>query len=160
MSDAGERDSTPRSEREPQVEGVSPEMERPAGDAPIPGASQGYEHWPTGPIEISPMVTGPDADAAAFAHDDWEPQVDPDVVDDARLAPWALFAAIVALAASMFIGWGIPVAIVAVIAAVMCLRRPIENRGMALWALVLGIAATVFSSVWLIWAAMQLERLG
>lgn len=60
----------------------------------------------------------------------------------------------------MFVGWAIPVAVIAVIAAVMSLRRPVENREMALWALVLGIAATVFSAVWLIWAAMQLERLG
>jgi hypothetical protein len=148
------------SDPEPHLEGVSPEMEHPAGEAPVYGATHDYAKLPTTPLNIEPVISGPDADAAAFVHDDWEPEPEHDLIDDARLAPWALFAAIVALAASMFVGWGIPVAIVAVIAAVMCLRRPIENRGMALWALVLGIAATVFSSVWLIWAAMQLERLG
>ncbi len=148
------------SDEEPHVDAVSPEMERPATDAPVPGASKDYAHLPTGPLNVEPVISGPDADAQAFVHDDWEPEPEPDPIDDARLAPWALFAAIVALAGSMFVGWGIPVAIVAMIAAVMCLRRPIENREMALWALVLSIAATVFSAAWLIWAAMQLERLG
>ena len=66
----------------------------------------------------------------------------------------------VALAVSFFVGWGIPVAIVAVIAAVMALRRPVESRAMARWALVLGLTATVYSLGWLVWAGMQFERLG
>lgn len=148
------------SDPEPHLDRVSDEMERPAGAAPVPGAKKGYDHLPTGPLNVEPVVSGPDADAAAFQYAEWEPHSEPKQVDDARLAPWALFAAIVALAASMFVGWAIPVAVIAVIAAVMSLRRPVENREMALWALVLGIAATVFSAVWLIWAAMQLERLG
>ena len=148
------------SENEPRLDRVSPEMETPAAGASVPGADRDYAHLPTGPLNVEPVISGPDADAQAFVPEQWEPEPEPDLIDDARLAPWALFAAIVALAGSMFVGWGIPVAIVAVIAAVMCLRRPMENREMALWALVLGIAATVFSAVWLIWAAMQLERLG
>lgn len=148
------------SENEPRVDGVSPEMERPASAAPVPGSSKDYAHLPTGPLNVEPVISGPDADAEAFTPDEWEPAPEPEPIDEARLAPWALFAAIVALAGSMFVGWGIPVAIVAMIAAVMCLRRPVENREMAMWALVLSIAATVFSAVWMIWAAMQLERLG
>ena len=69
-------------------------------------------------------------------------------------------AALGLLATSMFVGWGIPVAIIAVIAAVMSLRRPIESRSVAIWALVLGLAATLFSAGWLIWAAMQFEIMG
>jgi hypothetical protein len=68
-------------------------------------------------------------------------------------------AAIVALGASFFVGWAVPVAVVAVIAAVMSLRRPVESRSMARWALVLGLCATVYSLGWLVWAGMQFERL-
>jgi len=145
---------------DPRIEGPTPEVERPQGPASMPGASKGYGKLPTGPVSVEPVVSGPDADAQAFDDTDWTPTANREPVDDARLAPWALFAAIVALATSMFVGWGIPVAIVAVIAAVMSLRRPMESRAMAVWALVLGLAATLFSAGWLIWAAMQFEIMG
>jgi len=110
-------------------------------------------------VGIEPVVvSGPDLDHAE--DDAWEPAVEPVAVDDTRLAPWALLAAIVALGASFFVGWGIPVAVVAVIAAIMSLRRPVENRAIARWALVLGLCATVYSLGWLVWAGMQFERLG
>ncbi|MGB3731765.1 hypothetical protein [Microbacterium sp.] len=144
---------------DPRIEGPTPEVDRPEGGAALPGARKGYDRLPTGPVPMAPLV--PD-DAEEFAGTGWAPTVEPapEPVDDARLAPWALVAAIVALATSMFVGWGIPVAIVAVIAAIMSLRRPIENRAMAMWALVLGLCATLFSAGWLLWAAMQLESLG
>ena len=91
---------------------------------------------------------------------DWEPSPGAAAVDDTRLAPWALMAAIVALSASFFVGWAVPIAIVAVIASIMSLRRPVESRAIAHWALVLGLCATVYSLGWLVWAGMQFERLG
>lgn len=146
---------------DPRIEGPTPEVERPEGSAALPGASKGYGKLPTAPIPVERTNHEPDAEAFA-TRSDWEPHAesDPVPVDDARLAPWALFAAIVALATSMFVGWGIPVAIVAVISAFMSLRRPLESRAIAMWALVLGLCATLFSAGWLIWATMQFERLG
>ncbi|MEE6389078.1 MULTISPECIES: hypothetical protein [Microbacterium] len=143
-----------------RVERASGQVERPAGTARLPGAPrEGYTKLPTGPVGIEPVVvSGPDLDHAE--DDAWEPAVEPVAVDDTRLAPWALLAAIVALGASFFVGWGIPVAVVAVIAAIMSLRRPVENRAIARWALVLGLCATVYSLGWLVWAGMQFERLG
>ncbi|MCT1477858.1 hypothetical protein [Microbacterium sp. p3-SID336] len=143
-----------------RVERASGQVERPAGAARLPGAPrEGYTKLPTGPVGIEPVVvTGPDLD-----HDgvrEWEPSEERAPVDDTRLAPWALLAAIVALGASFFVGWGIPVAVVAVIAAIMSLRRPVENRAMARWALALGLLATVYSLAWLVWAGMQFEKLG
>lgn len=147
----------PRSEGDeaPRVEQPSAEVERPEGTASMPGASKGYGRLPTAPVPVD-RTNAPDAEEYAV----WAPSPADEHVDDTRLAPWALFAAIVALATSMFVGWGIPVAIVAVIAAIMTLRRPIENRAMAMWALVLGVFAALFSTGWLIWAAMQFEMLG
>lgn len=144
----------------PRYEEPSPEVERPAGAARMPGAPrEGYTKMPTGPVGVEPVVTsGPD-DTAGMPAVQWAPR-DEGVDDGPRLAPWALVAAIVALCASFFVGWGIPLAIVAVVAAIMSLRRPVENRAVARWALVLGLAATIYSLGWLIWAAQQVETLG
>jgi hypothetical protein len=144
-----------------RIEGPSGEVERPAGSARLPGARRdGYTKLPTGPVGIEPVVaTGPHLEADD-SDEEWSPSDTPVRVDDTRLAPWALMAAIVALCASFFVGWGIPVAIVAVIASIMSLRRPTENRAMARWALVLGLTATAYSLGWLVWAGLQFERLG
>lgn len=143
---------------DPRIENPTPEVARPGGSTALPGAAKGYDKLPTAPVPVERTIENSDA----VVRGAWEPAEPPEAepVDDARLAPWALFAAIVALATSMFVGWGVPVAIVAVIAAIMSLRRPIENRGVAMWALVLGLCATLFSTGWLIWAAMQFESMG
>jgi hypothetical protein len=158
----GGRESTPPPRT--RVERAGDDVERPAGSARLPGARRdGYTKLPTGPVGVEPVVvSGPDADSVGSpALHEWEPSTSASApVDDARLAPWALFAAIVALGASFFVGWGIPVAIVAVIASIMSLRRPAESRAIARWALVLSLTATVYSLGWLVWAGMQFERLG
>lgn len=143
------------------IEEPSGEVERPAGTARLPGARrEGYTKLPTGPVGIEPVVaSGPHLEVEATT-EQWEPTDAPAHIDDTRLAPWALLASIVALCASFFVGWGIPVAIVGVIAAIMSLRRPLENHVMARWALVLGLAATAYSLGWLVWAGLQFERLG
>ncbi len=143
------------------IEGPSGEVERPAGSARLPGAREGgYTRLPTGPVGVEPVVaSGPDVDHPE-SDPGWEPSAGTAHVDDTRLAPWALLAAIVALVASFFVGWGIPLAVVAVVAAIMSLRRPAESRAIGRWALVLGLCATVYSLGWLVWAGMQFERLG
>ena len=143
------------------IEGLSPEIERPAGSARLPGARRdGYTKLPTGPVGIEPVVVSRAEAGSGDEAAPWEPPAAPPPADEMRLAPWALFAAIVALGASFFVGWGIPVAVVAVIASVMALRRPAESRAMARWALVLSLTATVYSLGWLVWAGMQFERIG
>ncbi|GAA1532963.1 hypothetical protein HD600_001944 [Microbacterium ginsengiterrae] len=145
---------------QPRVEAPSPDVEHPADSAQVPGARQaGYTRMPTGPLDVMPLVASGPADTAGSPAVQWAP-ADESVDDSGRLAPWALVAAIVALIASWFVGWGIPLAIIAVVAAIMSLRRPVESRSIATWALVLGLAATVFSLGWLIWAAMQFEQMG
>ena len=145
----------------PAFEEPSAEVERPLGAARMPGAPrEGYTKMPTGPVGVEPVVASGPADTAGTPALQWAPYEAADAEDSARLAPWALVAAIVALCASFFVGWGIPLAIVAVVAAIMSLRRPTESRAIARWALVLGLAATIYSLGWLIWAAMQFENLG
>ena len=159
MSDPTEKPA-PSGSLEPTVEPVRPEMEQPADAARVPGTRRGeYTRLPTGPVGVDPVIASGPADTAGMPEPQWAPN-DEVVEDTARLAPWALVAAIVALIASWFVGWGIPLAIIAVVAAIMSLRRPVESRSIATWALVLGLAATLFSLGWLIWAAMQFEQVG
>lgn len=158
-AEATRAEATP-STTEPTLEEPTAEVERPVGTARMPGVPrEGYTRLPTGPVNVEPVVSGP-ADTAGMPAVQWAPNDASMSEDNTRLAPWALFAAVVALVASWFVGWGIPLAIVAVIAAIMSLRRPVESRGVARWALVLGLAATIFSLGWLIWAAMQFETPG
>ncbi|MBS1907059.1 MAG: hypothetical protein JST33_10940 [Actinobacteria bacterium] len=135
-----------------------------------------YTRLPTAPVpvgvESGPQLDGGaepeelelDRDGSAHAHAEWhptdgtEPPAQP--VAEPRLAPWALLSAIVALFSSLFVGWGIPVAIVSVIAAIMSLRRPWESRAMSIWALVLGAVATLYGVGWLAWAAYRFGWLG
>lgn len=145
----------------PRVDEPSAEVERPKGQARLPGEQRyGYTKFPTGPVGIEPVVASGPADTAGMPAVDWAPYRSSITEDRTRLAPWALVAAIIALIASFFVGWGIALAVVAVVAAIMSLRRPVESRAMARWALILGLAATVYSLSWLIWAALQFEMLG
>lgn len=135
-----------------------------------------YARLPTAPVpmgvERGPQLDGGrdaadvelDRDGSAVAHDEWRPTDGTEPVArpvaEPRLAPWALLSAIVALFSSLFVGWGIPVAIVSVFAAIMSLRRPGENRGVAVWALVLGLVATLYGLGWLVWAAYRFGWFG
>ncbi|MEV7609835.1 hypothetical protein AB0N61_10155 [Microbacterium sp. NPDC089320] len=158
---AGGEPSSGTAMPEARIESPSSEVEHPAGSARMPGSRrEGYTKLPTGPVGVEPVVvSGPVAEDIG-RESEWEPATSASPVDDTRLAPWALMAAVVALVASFFVGWGIPIAVVAVIASIMSLRRPVESRAIARWALVLGLCATVYSLGWLVWAGMQFERLG
>ncbi|MBS1697568.1 MAG: hypothetical protein JST25_04105 [Actinobacteria bacterium] len=134
-----------------------------------------YVRLPTAPVpvrvESGPQLDAPEPETVELERDGttvheehWHPTDGTEPVTlppaEPRLAPWALLSAIVALFASLFVGWGIPVAIVSVAAAVMSLRRPGESRMMSVWALVLGLVATLYSAGWLVWAAYRFGWFG
>jgi hypothetical protein len=144
----------------PRAENPIPEVGESADSTRIPGARRTEYTRMTGPIGMDLTTSSGPSETGGMPAMQWDPRSFEPVEDNARLAPWALLAAIVALVASWFVGWGIPLAIIAVVAAIMSLRRPVESREIAIWALVLGMAATVFSLGWLIWAATQFEQIG
>ncbi len=96
-------------------------------------------------------MTAPDLDAPV----QWAP-VEP-AVPARGLAAWALGFAIVALVVAMFVGWGFPIGLVAIVTAIVALRRPLESRAVAVWALVLGVVSVLYSAGWLLFAATRTD---
>ncbi|MCM3503462.1 hypothetical protein M3667_16450 [Microbacterium sp. P26] len=84
------------------------------------------------------------------------PYVPPAPPAPPSLAPWALAAAILALVASFFTGWLLPLGAVAVILSTVSLRRPHDSTRVGVWSLCLSLLSIVFSAGWLIWGFSQL----
>ena len=123
-------------------------------EAPEPGR---FARLPTAPTAVTAESGGDHAAEGQVVRDvAWTPSDGSELRPrrrEARLAPWALLAAVVALVASCFVGWGIPLGILAAIAAILSLRRPAESRRMSIWALVLALVSCLYSIGWLVWAA-------
>lgn len=71
-----------------------------------------------------------------------------------RRTGWALALAVIALLASLFGAWALPVAAAAVIVAAWAVRRR-THRGAAVWALALAVLAALYSVGWLLWTLGQ-----
>ncbi len=168
MSDtAGKPDGTPpdvRSEgdaadpgpRGAAVEPPSPDVALADEASPLPGAHRGgFQRLPTAPVsvltEIAPAEPG-------TADPQW---LMPDPPAYHRgLASWALAFSIAGLVASLFVGWGFPIALVGIVSAILAMRRPLESRTVAVWALVLGIVSVLYSAGWLLYAASRANLFG
>jgi hypothetical protein len=124
-------------------------------ESTLPGKHRGgFERWPTAPVGITPTESAPDLVAPLL----WAP-AEP-TVPQRGMAAWALVFAIAALLVSTLVGWGFPIGFVAIITAIVALRRPIESRAVAVWALVLGVVSVLYSAGWLLYAATQMNLLG
>jgi hypothetical protein len=133
----------------PRVQEPSSDVAAAPASSRVPGGGVDYSRLPTAPVATT--ATGPDADAPA-----WEPTDTIPTASRSSVAGWALALAILALAVSFFVGWMLPLGAVAVVAAILALRRFGESRAVAVWALVLGALAVLYSAGWLIWAIPQL----
>lgn len=134
------------------VEAPSPDVAPVEAESAIPGRHRGgFERWPTAPVGITPVTTAPDLDAPVL----WAP-AEP-TRPSRGVAAWALGFAILALIVSFFVGWGFPLGLVAIVTAIIALRRPLESRGVAVWALVLGAVSVLYSAGWLAFAASRAD---
>jgi hypothetical protein len=134
------------------VEPPSPDVEPAPASSRIPGAvREGYHQLPTAPVITA--VQGPSEDGAESPLADWQPAPRR---RRTAVGAWALGLAIAALAASLLVGWMLPLGLVAVVLAIVSLRRRGESRAVAVWALVLGAASIVYSAGWLYAAARTL----
>ena len=137
---------------------TAPHVEQTVSDAAaVPTASRvpgavGYGRLPTAPTVTT--LRGPAEGETA----DWDDEPSPR--QRAVVAPWALALAIVALAASFVVGWMLPLGLAAVVVGIVALRRPVESRSIATWAIVLGAVSMLYSAGWLLWAAWQLDLMG
>ena len=61
---------------------------------------------------------------------------------------------------SLFVGWGFPIGLVGVVSAILALRRPLESRAVAVWALLVGVVSMLYSAGWLLYAASRAELIG
>ncbi|MDE0545433.1 hypothetical protein [Microbacterium sp. C7(2022)] len=142
-----------RSEARPRTEGA-PE-DRPHGVAStLPGAHRGgFTRLPTAPTPITsqsaPKEPGTDTDPTPVAQ--W--LMPAEAPPYRGLAGWALGFAIIGLVVSLFVGWGFPIGLVAIVSAIIALFRPLESRAIAVWAIVLGSVSVIYSAGWLIYAA-------
>jgi hypothetical protein len=147
----------------PRVEAPAvapPALVRPTPDvAAVPAASRipgapapGYGRLPTAPVAM--VAYGPSENDTG----QW-PGVEP-TAPRAVVGPWALGLAIVALAASLVVGWMLPLGLTAIIVAIVALRRPVERRSVGTWALVLAGASVLYSAGWLLWAAWRAGLVG
>src|SRR5690606_24659195 len=122
---------------EPVVEPPSPDVALADEASPLPGAHRGgFARLPTAPVD----VTSQSAPAEPGTEEEPpEPVVQWLMPEPSRpqrgLAGWALGFSIVGLLVSLFVGWGFPIGIAGMVSAIMALRRPLESRSMAVWAL-------------------------
>lgn len=146
----------------PVVEGPSPEIALAQDASPLPGAHRGgFHRLPTAPVPL----TVQSAPAEPGTEDEPPPVLWTGAEAEASglhrgLAGWALAFAIVGLAVSLFVGWGFPIGIVAVVSAILALRRPLESRAVAVWAIAIGVVSIIYSAGWLLYAGWRAGLLG
>jgi hypothetical protein len=142
------------------VEGPSPDVALAEEASPLPGAHRGgFRRLPTAPIPVTvqsaPVEPGTEEEAPSAQ---WLASGEPAL--HRGLAGWALAFAIVGLVVSLFVGWGFPIGLVAVISAILALRRPLESRAMCVWAIAIGVVSILYSAGWLLYAATRANLLG
>jgi len=143
----------------PTVTSVSPDVDIAQDASPLPGAHRGgFLRLPTAPVAVT-VETAPAEPGGEFAPDttSWTAS---DSAFHRGLAGWALGFAILGLLVSMFVGWGFPIGLVAIVSAIIALRRPLESRAVAVWAIVLGTLSILYSAGWLLYAAARADIIG
>lgn len=144
---------------EPTVTSVSPDIDLAQDASPLPGAHRGgFQRLPTAPVAVT-VETAPAEPGGEFTPDatSWQAT---DSAFHSGLAGWALAFAVVGLLVSMFVGWGFPIGLVAVVSAIIALRRPLENRAVAVWAIALGTLSILYSAGWLLFTALRANFFG
>ncbi len=122
-----------------------------SSDSVLPGAHRGgFSRLPTGPVGIT-MESAPAEPGTETLDVRWampEP-----AAPQRGISGWALAFSILGLAVSLFVGWGFPLGVAGIVAGILALRRPVESRAVAVWAIALGALSILYSAGWLLFAA-------
>lgn len=136
------------------MEPPSPDVALADDASPLPGAHRGgFSRLPTGPTAVTSLTAPAEPGTEPNQTVQWYPREAS--AAHAWLAGWALAFSIAGLVVSLFVGWGFPIGLVGVVAAIVALRRPLESRGVAVWALSLGLVSVLYSAGWLLWAVSR-----
>lgn len=165
--DGDTRESAPASDvtkqlAPPLVEPASADVVAADEASALPGVHRGgYLRLPTAPVTVmkqtAPAEPGSGEDEVPVVAQWLVPSPEP---QHRGLAAWALVFSIGGLLVSLFVGWGFPIGLVGVISAILALRRPLESRAVAIWALVIGSVSIVYSAGWLVYAAGRITAGG
>lgn len=143
----------------PIIDRPTPDVSPTQEPSTIPGAHRGgFHRLPTGPVDVTVESAPAEPGTENIPLTErWQPQ---DASALARaLGGWALAFAILGLLVSLFVGWGFPIGILAIVAAIFALRRPVASRAVAVWAIAIGGVSLVYSAGWLLFAASQANLL-
>jgi hypothetical protein len=145
----------------PAVEPPSPDVALADEASPLPGVHRGgFLRLPTAPV----AVTSQSAPVEPGTADEPPPTVEwlmPSPDGPQRgLGAWALAFSIAGLVVSLFVGWGFPIGLVGLVSGILAVRRPLESRAVAVWAIVLGAVSILFSAGWLFYAAARASIIG
>lgn len=140
------------------VEPPSPDVALADEASPLPGAHRGgFHRLPTAPVgiteQIAPQEPGTESGPAPTVTAQW--LMASPAPPRRGLAAWALVFALLGLVASLFVGFGFPLGLVAIVAGLLALRRALESTALAWWAIGLGALSLVYSGGWLYFAATQ-----
>jgi hypothetical protein len=158
LPDSSAAPGADRAERRAAFEPASPDVAPVGEESAIPGAHRGgFARWPTAPIGVAETIGPVEPSEIADPRVQWAP---PEPRAPYRgLAEWALGFAIVAIVVALFVGWGFPLGLVAIVSAIIALRRPLERRAVAVWSLVIGSVSVLYSAGWLLYAASRTNLL-
>ncbi len=146
---------------DPPIEAPSPDVSLAEEASPLPGVHRGgFSRLPTAPVAVTtvsaPAEPSTEIDPAPVAV--W---LMPEPAPPHRwLASWALAFSVSGLIVSLFVGWGFPIGMVGVVTGILAIRRPLESRATAIWAIVLGSVSILYSAGWLLWAASRANLFG
>ncbi len=140
------------------VEPPSPDVALADEASPLPGAHRGgFHRLPTAPVgiteQIAPREPGTESGPTPTVTAQW--LMTSPAPPRRGLAAWALVFALLGLVVSLFVGFGFPLGLVAIVAGLLALRRALESTALAWWAIGLGALSLVYSGGWLYFAATQ-----
>ncbi|WP_310890262.1 hypothetical protein [Microbacterium aurantiacum] len=140
------------------VEPPSPDVALADEASPLPGAHRGgFHRLPTAPVgiteQIAPREPGTESGPTPTVTAQW--LMASPAPPRRGLAAWALVFALLGLVVSLFVGFGFPLGLVAIVAGLLALRRALESTALAWWAIGLAALSLVYSGGWLYFAATQ-----
>ncbi|WP_345801587.1 hypothetical protein AAIB33_00365 [Microbacterium sp. AZCO] len=137
---------------------ATPELGPVSSESVLPGGHRGgFQRLPTGPVEITSQSAPaePDGEQPEILWAMPEPQA-----PQRGVGAWALVFSILGLVVSLFVGWGFPLGLAGIVAGILALRRPLESRAVAVWAIALGGLSLLYSAGWLLFAATSAGLIG